>query len=139
MMKKYSKYLLYILLILFLYGAHLFFANNGGNNVRIQIKNESTCDTVYMVGYWDDEVIFDDRFLRSEWYRDYTFNTMPGKRTMTLKSYDSNGLIGEKRMDVWVLPLKYFVIEYYGKYSNIGEIHESDFYITMKSTPITIH
>jgi hypothetical protein len=106
---------------------------NECKNVNIRFDNASRHDSVYIEAFWDDKKIFSDYFLQIKTFPEYSFNTSFGKHTLKLVV---NEIVEEK--EVFVFPIKYFAIDYYGRDFYEWESRDYSFVITEGLFPIAI-
>ncbi|GHT50717.1 hypothetical protein FACS189440_18620 [Bacteroidia bacterium] len=110
-----------------------FFIYNGGKNISIYITNYSKHDSIPLEMYWDDELFFSSNILNDRWWNHYAYNKSLGKHTLKLKSNDD-----EEKIEFWIFPMRYIMIDYYGKDFHDRETHESAFLIVTKAIPIPL-
>jgi hypothetical protein len=132
MMKKVLYILLAITLVLL--GVLFYnFVNNNCKNVNIRLNNDSRHEKIFIEMFWDNEKIFSDSLSRVKVFPESSFNTSFGKHSLKLVA---NGVI-EKR-SIFVFPMKFLAIDYYGKDFYEWEPKDNAFFITERLTPIMI-
>ncbi len=120
-----------LLLLLFIGKSSYWYIRNNNNNINISIANHSQFeDSVNIKMYWDEKMFYNGFLNKKDWYKFFSFDSSLGKHTLKLVSSK-----GVEIKNVFVFPIKFIAIEYYGQ-SN--DIPHNLFFITTSSSVIKI-
>jgi hypothetical protein len=84
--------------------------------------------------FWDETKIFSDSLSTMKTYPECTLLTAFGNHKLKLMAKDT--VIEEKK--IFIFPMRYLAIDYYGKDFYEGELSDFAFVVTESLTPIAI-